>query len=77
MHQSSFRPIPLFHFLLHDPLRLLFSRFTARFPGMTGSDPFYAGSLTDAMPGLVAKTSSDAQANPASTAGVGKALQSR
>ena len=44
---------------------------------MTGSDPFYAGSLTDAMPGLVAKTSSDAQANPASTAGVGKALQSR
>lgn len=37
---------------------------------------YYAGSLTDAMLGLVAKTGSDAQANLASTAEVRKALQS-
>ena len=37
---------------------------------------YYAGSLTDAMLGLVEKTGSDAQANLASTAEVRKALQS-
>ncbi len=37
---------------------------------------YYAGSLTDAMLGLVAKTGSDAEANLASTAEVRKALQS-
>jgi hypothetical protein len=37
---------------------------------------YYAGSLTDAMLGLVGKTGSDAQANLASTAEVRKALQS-
>jgi hypothetical protein len=37
---------------------------------------YYAGSLTDAMLGLVAKTGSDAQANLANTAEVRKALQS-
>ena len=36
----------------------------------------YAGSLTDAMLGLMEKTGSDAQANPANTAEVRKALQS-
>jgi hypothetical protein len=37
---------------------------------------YYAGSLTDAMLGLVEKTGSDAQANLASTAETRKALQS-
>ncbi|HKW30833.1 MAG TPA: hypothetical protein VJT54_15985 [Verrucomicrobiae bacterium] len=37
---------------------------------------YYAGSLTDAMFGLVEKTGSDGQANLASTAEVRKALQS-
>ncbi len=37
---------------------------------------YYAGSLTDAMLGLVEKTGSDAQANLATTAEVRKALQS-
>jgi hypothetical protein len=37
---------------------------------------YYAGSLTDAMLGLVEKTGSDAQANLASTAEVRKALRS-
>jgi hypothetical protein len=37
---------------------------------------YYAGSLTDAMLGLVEKTGSDAQANLTSTAEIRKALQS-